>query len=139
MPYLSADSAELQASDTLPRTDIRHFLDFSGPREREQAEHAQSSMQEGRNPLASGTYQSGTGSLLERPFRYQRRSVGFASETDLTRPFSCVYCSASFGRKDHLTVHVRRHMGDRPFKCGLCAKDFTRMYDLQRHIRMRHL
>ncbi|KAH6920646.1 hypothetical protein HPB50_028366 [Hyalomma asiaticum] len=91
-----------------------------------------------RPPLASGTYQSGTASFSERPFRYQRRSVGFANESDLTRPFSCVYCSASFGRKDHLTVHVRRHMGDRPFKCDLCAKDFTRMYDLQRHIRMRH-
>ncbi|XP_041779850.1 zinc finger protein 345-like [Anopheles merus] len=51
------------------------------------------------------------------------------------RPHPCVYCDATFVRKRQLTIHERRHRGEKPFVCPDCGKDFIDGYPLRVHRR----
>lgn len=48
----------------------------------------------------------------------------------------CSVCGQSFSNKTHLTIHMRRHTGERPFKCDLCEKAFPRRVELIYHRRI---
>lgn len=47
----------------------------------------------------------------------------------------CALCDAEFGRKSHLTTHVRLHTGERPFWCDRCPRRFVRPDEMRRHVR----
>ncbi|XP_065371119.1 zinc finger protein 571-like [Calliphora vicina] len=48
----------------------------------------------------------------------------------------CPICGSSFTSKTQLTVHLRRHTGERPFKCDLCERAFLLVTQLNSHKRL---
>ena len=42
-------------------------------------------------------------------------------------------CSASYGKRDHITSHIRIHTPMKPFTCDVCGKGFKRPQDLKKH------
>uniref|UniRef100_A0A8D8G3A3 Zinc finger protein 717 n=1 Tax=Culex pipiens TaxID=7175 RepID=A0A8D8G3A3_CULPI len=52
------------------------------------------------------------------------------------KPFQCIQCPASFGRKPYLDIHMRTHTGERPFACDRCDKRFSQKSTLNIHKRV---
>ncbi|KAF2017928.1 C2H2 transcription factor-like protein, partial [Aaosphaeria arxii CBS 175.79] len=50
---------------------------------------------------------------------------------------TCVHCSRSFKRAEHLTRHLRTHTREKPYSC-VCGATFTRRDLLTRHWRITH-
>ncbi|KAJ3228557.1 hypothetical protein HDU78_009687 [Chytriomyces hyalinus] len=42
-------------------------------------------------------------------------------------------CSSSFGKRDHLTSHLRIHVPLKPHPCAVCKRAFKRPQDLKKH------
>ena len=42
-------------------------------------------------------------------------------------------CTASYGKRDHITSHIRIHIPMKPFACQQCGKTFKRSQDLRKH------
>ncbi|XP_030747667.1 zinc finger protein 883-like [Sitophilus oryzae] len=51
------------------------------------------------------------------------------------KPYSCVYCSKSFIKRDYLIMHERIHSGEKPYSCEICGKCFNQGAPLRIHIR----
>lgn len=47
--------------------------------------------------------------------------------------FVCGECGKSFNRRLHLSIHHRKHTGEKPFTCGECGKTFNQASNLVRH------
>ncbi|XP_035537297.1 zinc finger protein 2-like [Morone saxatilis] len=69
----------------------------------------------------------------------------FSSRTLLTvhlrrhsgeRPFACSYCDKRFLTNSVLKSHMRIHTGERPYACTFCDKTFTQVYPRTVHLRM---
>ncbi|XP_069716117.1 zinc finger protein 467 [Phaenicophaeus curvirostris] len=53
--------------------------------------------------------------------------------TSVPRPFACAQCGKGFGKKAHLTRHLRVHTGERPYPCGECGRRFRQKIHLRSH------
>ncbi|XP_045121998.1 zinc finger protein 22-like [Portunus trituberculatus] len=51
------------------------------------------------------------------------------------RPFVCTECGASFLYSSNLTTHRRKHTGERPYKCDQCEAAFILKSYLTMHLR----
>ena len=49
------------------------------------------------------------------------------------RPHKCQECDKSFGRREHLRRHYRKHRGLQPYQCHQCKKGFKTKAQLIRH------
>uniref|UniRef100_A0A8C3TKI9 C2H2-type domain-containing protein n=1 Tax=Catharus ustulatus TaxID=91951 RepID=A0A8C3TKI9_CATUS len=51
------------------------------------------------------------------------------------RPFPCPHCGRRFRQRIHLRSHLRTHTGERPYPCPRCARRFRKKTHLDRHLR----
>ncbi|WFD33481.1 hypothetical protein MCUN1_000294 [Malassezia cuniculi] len=59
--------------------------------------------------------------------------VGRSSTNNLCLTCHWGNCSASYGKRDHITSHIRIHIPMKPFVCQQCRKSFKRPQDLKKH------
>lgn len=52
------------------------------------------------------------------------------------KPFRCSICPKAFGKREHMTSHVKRvHHKLRPFRCDVCDIRLASKYNLQGHLK----
>lgn len=71
--------------------------------------------------------------MSSHSIKHQSETAQKSTESILT---TCDVCQKLFKRKEHLTQHLKSHVGLRPFKCDepLCNKSFSRKEHLIRHV-----
>lgn len=59
--------------------------------------------------------------------------VGRISKNNLCLTCHWDNCNASYGKRDHITSHIRIHTPLKPYSCSICGKSFKRTQDLKKH------
>ncbi|CAL8099998.1 unnamed protein product [Orchesella dallaii] len=82
--------------------------------------------------LDNGTFEC---SLCNPSFNYKQLS---SVAGHIQRRHIGEHCGKAFLTKKDLTIHVRRHTGERPFVCHVCAATFVEKQSMKKHIRTQH-
>lgn len=61
--------------------------------------------------------------------------VGRISKNNLCLTCHWDECNANYGKRDHITSHIRIHIPLKQFSCATCGKCFKRSQDLKKHQR----
>jgi KRAB domain-containing zinc finger protein len=89
---------------------------------------------------------------VEKPWKCEKaekcvkKGVAFETEAKLKRHlkgheekiYKCDKCVKSFARKDHLTVHLNIHDGEKLFPCRRCNESFTTAANRHYHEKHNH-
>ncbi|XP_044198920.1 zinc finger protein 154-like isoform X1 [Thunnus albacares] len=75
-------------------------------------------------------------SLCEKKFRSHSSLTVHLRRHNGERPFACSYCDKKFLTNSVLKSHMRIHTGERPYACTFCDKKFTQLYPRTVHLRM---
>ena len=54
---------------------------------------------------------------------------------NVKKTYKCGTCSAQFGHKGSLKLHIRTHNGEKPHKCDTCGATFAQKAALNVHVR----
>lgn len=58
---------------------------------------------------------------------------------EVKKDYKCLKCSFRSFYPGNLTVHMRRHTGEKPFQCEFCSRPFSDKSNLNSHKRRKHL
>ncbi|XP_077186549.1 zinc finger protein 449-like isoform X2 [Paroedura picta] len=75
-------------------------------------------------------------SLLPKPQTSPVIGTAVKLNSDGETPHQCTECGKCFGRKKHLIVHRKTHLGNTLYDCPACEKRFAWISDLTRHQRI---
>lgn len=57
-------------------------------------------------------------------------------QSNKAKRFTCIYCKKTFGRRQHMNEHMKKHESSRPYICEICNKTFAIQWDLTFHKRV---
>lgn len=75
-------------------------------------------------------------SLLPKPKTFSVTGTALNQKSDGETAYQCTECGKCFGRKKHLIVHRKTHIGNTLYDCSACEKRFAWVSDLTRHQRI---
>ncbi|XP_060094642.1 zinc finger protein 397-like [Heteronotia binoei] len=75
-------------------------------------------------------------SLLPKPKTFPVMGTALKQNSEGETPYQCAECGKCFGRKKHLNVHQKTHIGNTLYDCSACEKRFAWISDLTRHQRI---
>ena len=64
---------------------------------------------------------------------FYRKIVGSQKMNHEKRRFKCTTCPYEANRSSSLTVHMRRHLGEKHFLCNVCDEAFVTKQELAVH------
>uniref|UniRef100_A0A452S999 ZFP57 zinc finger protein n=1 Tax=Ursus americanus TaxID=9643 RepID=A0A452S999_URSAM len=141
-------------NQSLVARDQKRLGRLPGPRagSQERADQTQGSSQETHAPVArtreptTGTEEPpgnaagtapGPGTLTQTPSTrtpcLDTRPSRPSAKPSRLKVFSCPHCPLTFGRKAHLSSHLKAHLSEQPSGCFRCGKYFSSRSELVRH------
>ncbi|KAK7794656.1 hypothetical protein R5R35_004447 [Gryllus longicercus] len=86
-------------------------------------------------PLSKSQLQNAPGEKVAGRAGHRTSNVARRGRTLKSQRCTCDVCGKQYANFSSLTVHKRRHTGERPFRCELCPMSFVQSCALTKHMR----